>query len=93
MNKIGIFIDEKSSRIIIFLLVFLIFRSCSISSDVSSLRKDIKKINYRLDSIPSKNDIRIEGLRNEKRMIQSTDRRILDVNRENEIDNELKKFN
>lgn len=33
---------------------------------------------------------KIEGLKNEKRMIQATDRRIIDYQRENEIDNEIK---
>ena len=31
----------------------------------------------------------IEGLKAEKRMIQSTDRKILDVNRQSEIDKEI----
>ena len=33
--------------------------------------------------------ITIEGLKVEKRMIQSTDRKILDVNRQSEIDKEI----
>ena len=37
----------------------------------------------------TKTDLTIEGLKSEKRMIQSTDRRILDVNRQTEIDNEI----
>jgi Asp/Glu/hydantoin racemase len=32
----------------------------------------------------------LEGLKNEKRMIQSTDRKLLDLNREKEIDKEIK---
>jgi hypothetical protein len=38
------------------------------------------------------NDIKIEGLKSEKRMIQSTDRKILDVQRQTEIDKELSKL-
>jgi hypothetical protein len=34
-------------------------------------------------------DLRIEGLRAEKRMIQSTDRKMLDVTRQSEIDEEI----
>jgi hypothetical protein len=34
-------------------------------------------------------EIKIEGLKSEKRMIQSTDRKILDVNRQSEIDKEI----
>jgi hypothetical protein len=38
------------------------------------------------------NQMQIEGLKAEKRMIQSTDRKILDVNRMSEIDKELKQY-
>jgi hypothetical protein len=34
-------------------------------------------------------DLRLEGLRAEKRMIQSTDRKMLDVTRQAEIDKEI----
>ena len=37
-------------------------------------------------------EIKIEGLKSEKRMIQSTDRKILDVTRQTEIDKELSKL-
>jgi hypothetical protein len=36
--------------------------------------------------------IKIEGLKAEKRMIQATDRKILDVNRQAEIDKELQQL-
>ena len=39
-----------------------------------------------------KKEIKLEGLRVEKRMIQSTDRKILDVNRQKEIDKEISKL-
>lgn len=47
--------------------------------------------NY-IDELPNKNDLRIEGLRNELRMIQSTSRRMLDVDRQSEIEREIKKI-
>jgi ATP-dependent Clp protease ATP-binding subunit ClpA len=37
-------------------------------------------------------ELKKEGLKSEKRMIQSTDRKILDVNRQTQIDEELKKL-
>ena len=40
----------------------------------------------------SKKELKVEGLKAEKRMIQSTDRKILDVNREAEIDKELQQL-
>jgi len=36
--------------------------------------------------------IKVEGLKSEKRMIQSTDRKLLDVNRQSEIDKEIQKL-
>jgi hypothetical protein len=54
--------------------------------------KDIKITNQKVDSLFSaiSKDIKIEGLKVEKRMIQSTDRKMMDVNRQSEIDKELK---
>jgi hypothetical protein len=37
-------------------------------------------------------EIKVEGLKVEKRMIQSTDRKILDVNRQAEIDKEIQQL-
>jgi hypothetical protein len=37
-------------------------------------------------------EIKVEGLKVEKRMIQSTDRKILDVNRQGEIDKEIQQL-
>jgi hypothetical protein len=50
----------------------------------------------KVDSLQStavtKKDLQIEGLKTEKRMIQSTDRKILDVNRQSEIDKEIERL-
>ena len=89
MNK---FLNDHSTKIIIVLLVLNYFKGCGNGSDLSSIKKRIVKIETRIDSIPTRNDIRIEGLRTEKRMIQSTDRKILDVNRQSEIDREIAKI-
>jgi hypothetical protein len=57
------------------------------------MRKEIGSIK---DSTYTKTELdvklKIEGLKSEKRMIQSTDRKILDVNRQTEIDNEIIKL-
>ena len=39
-----------------------------------------------IETLPTKLDLRIEGLKAEKRMIQGTDRKMLDVQRQNEIE-------
>jgi hypothetical protein len=93
MKNIKSFIDDKFNYLVLLVLLLIFLKSCSISSNVEFLRKEIKKTNSRIDSIPNKRDLKIEGLKNEKRMIQSTDRRILDVDRQNEIEKELKILN
>jgi hypothetical protein len=37
--------------------------------------------------------LKISGLESEKRMIQATDRKLLDVRRQTEIENEIKRLN
>jgi len=94
------FIDQHFTKIIIIILVIAFIQTCTISRKSSSLEKQSKITNARLDSIQTilftKNDIakliEIEGLKSEKRMIQSTDRKIFDVNRQAEIDKEIKKI-
>ena len=94
------FIDQHFTKIIIIILFIAFIQTCAISRKSSSLEKQSKITNARLDSIQAilftKNDIakliEIEGLKAEKRMIQSTDRKIFDVNRQAEIDKEIKKI-
>ena len=78
------------------LLAVIFIRQCGANRDIDKLAKQSKIQTSILDSISSKEELRIlleiEGLKSEKRMIQSTDRRILDVNRQTEIDEEIKKL-
>ena len=83
------FFKEHGNKVIIGLLVLIYFKSCGNGSDLKTIRKEITRIESKVDSLPSSKDIKIEGLRVEKRMIQSTDRKILDVNRQSEIDKEI----
>ena len=86
MNK---FLNEHMNKILLVILVLIYFKSCSNGSDIRSIKKEIVKIETKIDSLPTGRDIRIEGLKVEKRMIQSTDRKILDVNRQSEIEKEI----
>ena len=94
------FIDQHFTKIVIIILFIAFIQTCTISRKSSSLEKQSKITNARLDSIQTilftKNDIskliEIEGLKSEKRMIQATDRKIFDVNRQAEIDKEIKKL-
>jgi hypothetical protein len=66
-------------------------RTCN--SDVRSLNKRIDKMSNKVDSLEmmiiTHEDLKLEGLRTEKRMIQSTDRKMLDVTRQAEIDEQI----
>ena len=83
-------IEKRASLIIIFLLVLISLRQCGTSSDLSSIKKELKSQRSLLDSLPNRNDVKIEGLNSEKRMIQATDRRMLDVQRQTEIERDIK---
>lgn len=91
-NMIDI-IEKKATLIIISLLLLISLRQCGTSSDLSSIKKELKSQKSVIDSLPNGNDIKIEGLNSEKRMIQATDRKILDVQRQTQIENEIKTLN
>lgn len=95
MKKVLNFL-EKYGLILIFVLILV--QTC-----VSSSNKRIseKKVLNELDSIKVElnnlktslqKEIKLEGLKSEKRMIQSTDRKILDVTRQTEIDKEIQQL-
>ena len=91
MNKITDILNTHFQKIAIVLLVAIFLNTCG-SGDVKSINKRLDKVEARLDSCATKKEIQIEGLKSEKRMIQSTDRRILDVNRQTAIDSEITKL-
>jgi hypothetical protein len=69
-------------------------QQCSNLNRIEKIEKQAKITSQKLDSIPNITEfnkmLKIEGLKAEKRMIQATDRKILDVNRQTAIDNEIK---
>ena len=86
---------------ILILCLILFLRTCTLSSKVERLSKDTKEDLIKLDSTIkvetiSKEEFQkmliIEGLKAEKRMIQSTDRKMLDVTRQAEIDKEIQEL-
>lgn len=90
------FVNLHFNKIVISLLLIIFVQECSNSSKLNNLEKRAKVLSARLDSVCTSSELKanleIEGLKAEKRMIQSTDRTILDVNRQAEIDRLLKKF-
>jgi|LakMenE01Jun11ns_1017448.scaffolds.fasta_scaffold9249937_2 hypothetical protein len=93
MKKVINFIEKYG---LIILVVLIVTSTCS--SGMSKRRSE-KKISDQFDSLKTeiktlkdelKKEIKVEGLKGEKRMIQSTDRKIMDLQRQVEIDKELK---
>lgn len=85
------FVENNFTVIVLVIALLTFFKGCSDGRELSKMRKEVETIK---DSTYTKEELnlrlQIEGLKSEKRMIQSTDRKILDVTRQTEIDNELK---
>lgn len=92
MEKIINFIDKFGLRIVVVLLLVVLFRLCTTNNKINVIEDRLTDIEVNIDSsiIELKKEIKIEGLKTEKRMIQSTDRKLMDVTRQSEIDKELK---
>jgi len=88
MNKVEQFLQKNGLKVVIFLLILTYMKSCGVDREVVKIKKQLTT----LDSLATKKDLEIEGLKAEKRMIQATDRKMLDVQRQSEIDAELKKL-
>ena len=85
---------ENNFIIIIFILTLLsFFKSCGDSRELTKIKNEIKEIKentYTKQELSK--ELTIMGLEAEKRMIQATDRKILDVRRQSEIEEEIKKL-
>lgn len=101
MKKILNFIDTWGLRIVVVLTTVVFLKTCTTNSKIKTESDKVNVLNKKVDSVITvinqnsenlKKQIIIEGLKSEKRMIQSTDRKILDVNRQSEIDKELSKL-
>jgi hypothetical protein len=87
------FIEKNFIIIVLILSLLALLKSCNDSKELSKIRKEIKSIK---DSTFTKKELEIQlkisGLEAEKRMIQATDRKILDVQRQTQIDEEIKRL-
>lgn len=87
------FIQNNFTVIVLVIAILSLFKSCGDSRELSNIKKEIKSIK---DSTYTKTELgiqlKISGLESEKRMIQATDRKILDVQRQSQIDDEIKKL-
>ena len=88
------FIENNFVVIVLVIALLSFFKSCGDSRDISKIKKEIQSIK---DSTYTKTELskelKISGLEAEKRMIQATDRKLLDVRRQTEIEEEIKKLN
>ena len=87
------FIKNNFTIIVLVISLLTLFKSCGDSRELSKMRKEIETIK---DSTYTKNELDVElkimGLESEKRMIQATDRKLLDVQRQTQIEDEIKKL-
>jgi hypothetical protein len=87
MKPILNFIDTWGIRIMFFLVVITFFKTCSTNSKVQDVNDSVDSLSVKL-----RREIKIEGLKSEKRAIQASDRKILDVTRQTQIDQEISKI-
>ena len=87
------FIENNFVVIVLVIALLTFFKGCGDTRELSKIKKEITAIK---DSTYTKQELGVElkisGLEAEKRMIQSTDRKILDVRRQTEIEEEIKKL-
>ena len=87
------FIENNFVVIVLVIVLLSFFKSCGDSRELSKMRKEVQTIK---DSTYTKKELGIElkimGLEAEKRMIQATDRKLLDVQRQTQIEEEIKKL-
>jgi hypothetical protein len=87
MKPILNFIDTWGIRIMFFLFIITFFKTCSTNSRVQDVNDSVDSLSVKL-----RKEIKIEGLKSEKRAIQASDRKILDVTRQTQIDQEISKI-
>lgn len=95
MNKLEQFLNKHFTKIVVLMLLVIFFRSCG-DGGVKGLNKRVDALTEKVEALEkstvTKKDLEIEGLKAEKRMIQSTDRKMLDVSRQAQIDKEIEKL-
>jgi hypothetical protein len=94
MDNMKKFIEKNFTVIVLVIALLGFFKGCGDSRDLSKIKKEIQAIKdstYTKDQL--QRQLRISGLESEKRMIQATDRKLLDVRRQTEIEDEIKRLN
>jgi len=95
MNKFNLFFEKHGMKVLSLLVLLTWLKACSIDSELTVVKKELRKeqeIVNTIKQLPTAIDLQIEGLKAEKRMIQGTDRKMLDVQRQNQIEKEIKEL-
>jgi hypothetical protein len=95
MKTVNDFIDKHFQKMA-FIMMFAIFLN-TCGNPNKSVNKRLDSLTAKIDSLQAKpvvtkEDLQIEGLNAEKRMIQATDRKMLDVQRQSAIEVEINKL-
>ena len=78
------FIEEKFTMIVLVISLLGFLKSCGDTREITKVRKEMSDLEGRLNK-----QMQIEGVKSEKRSIQASDRKILDVQRQNRMFIEL----
>ena len=93
MENFKKFLSKNFTLIVFIFLIIGLFKGCGYSKELCKINDDIKAIkDSTYTKVELNKQLKIMSLETEKRFIQSTDRKILDVNRQTQIDLELEKL-
>jgi hypothetical protein len=93
MENFKKFLSKNFTLIVFIFLIIGWFKGCGDSKELGKINDDIKAIkDSTYTKVELNKQLKIMSLETEKRFIQSTDRKILDVNRQTQIDLELEKL-
>ena len=81
------FIQENFTMIVLVIALLGFLKGCGDTREIAKVRLEMTNLETKVST-----KMKIEGLRSEKRMIQATDRKMLDVQRQTQIDEEIKKL-
>lgn len=81
------FIQENFTMIVFVIALLGFFKGCGDTREIAKVRLEMTNLETKIST-----KMKIEGLRSEKRMIQATNRKMLDVQRQTQIDEEIKKL-
>jgi len=94
MKNILNFLDKWGMRISTLLILIVFLKTCSTNGRIDKIQDNLEVTNSKVDTlaIELRKEMKVEGLKSEKRMIQATDRKMLDVQRQTQIEAEINKL-